>query len=91
MDSTRLQAVENLDTSKEADRSKPYVANLEASYQLEESSSGESGARVVIDATPLPLRKKRGRDKVKAKDEVGYQKKKENKEPVSDCFIFEGV
>lgn len=65
-----LQAMENLDISKEADCSKPYVANLEASSQLEESSSCESGVGVVIDATPLPVCKRTRQGKLREhKDE----------------------
>ena len=75
-----LQSVESLDACKEADCSKPYVANLEASSQLEESSSFDNGG-VVIDATPLPVRKRTRRGRLKAKEETEH--KDENKEPVS--------
>ncbi len=72
-----LKAVENLSES-ELDRSKPFVPVLETSSQLEDSSGEGSEPQVVINATPLPVRKKgvkRSKKAATAKDE--------NKEPVS--------
>ena len=54
--------------------SKPYLPILERSSLLMESVLDESTNRVIIDATPLPLRKKaakRKRKEEKAKEEVG--------------------
>ena len=77
-----LKAVENLGSSGhgELDRSKPFVPNLESSSQLDDSSTeGTSG--VVIDATPLPVRRK-GVKRAK-KEAASSPHKDENKEPVS--------
>jgi len=60
--------------SIELDFSKPYLPILERSSQLMESVLEESTDRVVIDATPLPLRKRAAKRKRKEdKAEVGFQ------------------
>ena len=75
---------------KEHDRSKPFVANLESSSQLEDSvTTSEAGGVVVIDATPLPVKKRTRRAKNQVKVDTSEKKdqdpKDENKEPaVSD-------
>lgn len=75
-----MQAVENI--VNEHDCSKPFVANLESSSQLEDSVTGSEAGGVVIDATPLPVKKrtKWAKNQVKMEDE---RPKDENKEPVS--------
>lgn len=41
------------------DRSKPFIPLLDRSSQLmDDTVSSETGSRLVIDATPLPVRKK---------------------------------
>lgn len=79
-----LQAVENL-KDDELDRSKPFVPNLESSDQLMEESllegqgSKKRGRVPVIDATPLPVRKKAKRGKKVAEAE--------NVDPVSGGIL----
>ena len=62
------------------DHSKPYIANLESSSQLEESIAAEgTGPAVVIDATPLPLRRKKAAKRgKKEKDATKESPKDEN-------------
>ena len=58
---------------EELDQSKPYVPLLERSSQLMEESILSESARLEIDATPLPLRKKAR--KLKAKAEKAARKR----------------
>ena len=58
---------------EELDQSKPYVPVLERSSQLIEESILSEAAKLEIDATPLPLRKKAR--KLKAKAEKAARKR----------------
>jgi hypothetical protein len=80
----------------ELDQSKPYVPLLERSSQLMEESVLSEAAKLEIDATPLPLRKKAR--KLKAKAEKAARKRsieevdKENDhQEVSDGTIQHNV
>ena len=66
----------------ELNHSKPFVPVLERSSQLIDESFTESDGRPVIDATPLPVRKKTKRGIFKGKN-VEEVAKQENTESVS--------
>ena len=68
------------DSTTDLDRSKPYVPVLERSSQLMEDSELDS-TRIVIDANPMPLRKKAKR------------KRKQEQKPIKDevCLLVCGM